>query len=190
MVPVLAAYAPEPKRLALRLRSALNQSVERGPLVAVYLEVFARKVDDDVLLGFLLHVYVRAHLALKNVITALGFLGAGLILPFHVSDVAARKSLTLTTDGTGFLSLPENAFLPSIERLLNPGLHHVRREVRVLLRHLHVAVAEDRPNDGERHAALHHPRGAGVPQVVEADALGKFGEANVFLKQGLSAETT
>ena len=89
MVPVLAAYAPEPKRLALRLRSALNQSVECGPLVAVYLEVFARKVDDDVLLGFLLHVYVRAHLALKNVITALGFLGAGLILPFHVSDVAA-----------------------------------------------------------------------------------------------------
>ena len=151
MVPVLAAYAPEPKRLALRLRSALNQSVERGPLVAVYLEVFARKVDDDVLLGFLLHVYVPAHLALKNVITALGFLGAGLILPFHVSDVAARKSLTLTTDGTGFLSLPENAFcLPSIERLLNPGLHHVRREVRVLLRHLHVAVAEDRPVVGER----------------------------------------
>ena len=120
-MPVLAAYAPEPKRLALRLRSALNQSVERGPLVAVYLEVFARKVDDDVLLGFLLHVYVRAHLALKNVITALGFLGAGLILPSHVSDVAARKSLTLTTDGTGFLSLPENAFLPSIERLLIPA---------------------------------------------------------------------
>lgn len=46
--------------------------------------------------------------------------------------------------------------------------------MRVLLRDLNVTVSEDVLHDGERHATLHEPRSARVPERVEGDAFGEL----------------
>ena len=53
-------------------RMAFEQTIRRGPLVGVDLEVFRFGIDGDVLVGLFLHVNLRAYHTVKDFIGPFG----------------------------------------------------------------------------------------------------------------------